>query len=265
MSARVKRSNAKQGFSSQWSLEAPRRLHPAMTPDVDVEQGEHFKGYEATEIDHERAALLPNDIEKSEELAVVPNTSCSRPRFTSLHLSLAFVGGILACFVGQYAFCGTDCFSPPYSDGGSAAQVQANVVPTHVGSTERHNFPPPSPTNAYPTLFPSDVGYPGGTPTGAEAALIITAPAYPLHTGAAHLVVPQSMVKGNNPETKTKKFSLLKSWGNLSPWYSVGRNAFGIDSGPEPPETCKITGMHLLHRHGARYPTAWSESPLVLS
>ncbi|KAJ8699287.1 hypothetical protein PTI98_002418 [Pleurotus ostreatus] len=230
-----------------------------MTPDVDVEQGEHYKGYEATEIDHERAALLPNDVEKPEELAVVPKKSCSRPRFTSLHLSLAFVGGILACFLGQYAFCGTDCFSPRYSDGGSAGQVHANVVPTYVGSTERHHFPPPSPTNAYPTLFPSDVGYPGGTPTGAEAALIITAPAYPLHTGAAHLVVPQSMVKGtSDPETTTKKFSLLKSWGNLSPWYSVGRNAFGLDSGPEPPETCRITGMHLLHRHGARYPTAWT-------
>ncbi|KAJ7932197.1 phytase, partial [Mycena leptocephala] len=28
-------------------------------------------------------------------------------------------------------------------------------------------------------------------------------------------------------------------------------------SGPEMPDTCQVTGLHLLHRHSARYPSAW--------
>ncbi|KAJ8482596.1 hypothetical protein ONZ45_g14889 [Pleurotus djamor] len=238
----------------------------------DVERGAgEYKPYDAAE-DSEHATLLPTAQDPSANKAAVATSSCSRPRFNAIHLSLAFVAGLAACFAGQYAICGTTCFSPSRVQE-RHTQAHVNVVPTYVGSTERHNFPPASPTNAYPTLFPSDVGYPGGTPTGAEAAVIITAPAYPLHTGAPHLVVPQAMAESSSShhalsddeadvdvkkKHKKKPFDLLKSWGNLSPWYSVGRKAFGLNSGPEAPETCRITGLHLLHRHGARYPTAWT-------
>jgi hypothetical protein len=30
-----------------------------------------------------------------------------------------------------------------------------------------------------------------------------------------------------------------------------------MDDTAEPPAGCVVTGLHLLHRHGARYPTAW--------
>jgi hypothetical protein len=119
-----------------------------------------------------------------------------------------------------------------------------------------HNWPPATPTNDVPPLFPTDVGYAGATPTGAEPALILTAPSYPVHTGAAQLVVPSTLQEG----TKSKKgFDLFKEWGNLSPWYSVKRGAFGVDSDPGAPDGCNITGLHLLHRHGARYPTSWGK------
>ncbi|KAG6881031.1 hypothetical protein C0993_003155, partial [Termitomyces sp. T159_Od127] len=126
-------------------------------------------------------------------------------------------------------------------------------APPYVGSTQVHKFPPASPTNANPTLSPSNVGYPGGTPTGAEPNVIETAPAYPIHSGAAQLVAPNTLGSKAN---EGKKFDLFRKWGNLSPWYSVGR-AFGIDSEPTVPDTCRVTGLHFLHRHGARYPTAW--------
>ena len=58
-----------------------------------------------------------------------------------------------------------------------------------------------------------------------------------------------------------RPFNLFRSWGNLSPWYSVPRGAFGIDDTAEPPHGCVVTGLHLLHRHGARYPTAWGACP----
>ena len=48
------------------------------------------------------------------------------------------------------------------------------------GPTVSHQYPPILPTNAYSTLFPSDMEYEGATPTGDEAALVVTAPSYPV-------------------------------------------------------------------------------------
>ncbi|KAL4077052.1 histidine phosphatase superfamily [Scleroderma yunnanense] len=124
------------------------------------------------------------------------------------------------------------------------------IVP---GAPEWHDYPVPSPTNVFPSAFPSDVGYPGPTHAGAEPGVAATAPAYPLHSGSAHLVPPPHFAKGKGKSTQDK-FDIFRHWGSLSPWYSVEQGTFGVDSSPEAPETCRITGVHLLHRHGARYP-----------
>ena len=128
---------------------------------------------------------------------------------------------------------------------------QPSAVP-HPGSTDVHHYPPPSPTNAFPDLFPSDVGYPGPTPTGAEPALVATAPAYPIHTGAPHLLPPQVL---SNHSHSHPPFDVFSHWGNLSPWFSVHPHSFGLNATIDPPDGCRITALHLLHRHGARYPT----------
>lgn len=197
---------------------------------------------------------------------------CGQHKFGVLHISIAFVLGVLACLITQAAICRTNCLNlgirKPQSS--EAKQDVSVLAPPYVGSTSVHNFPPSKPTNAYPSLFPTNVGYPGGTPTGAEAAVIATAPAYPMHAGQCshQLLVPkllEGQTKGQATLTsdesvgfkKKPKFNLFRSWGNLSPWFSVGRGRFGVDSGPETPQTCRITGLHFLHRHGARYPTAW--------
>ncbi|KAH9030686.1 phosphoglycerate mutase-like protein [Lactarius pseudohatsudake] len=167
------------------------------------------------------------------------------------YLFLAFVSGILVCLLPQYVFSGSSCPSSM-----SSADDSAHVLaPPYVGSTEVHNWPPPSPTNDLPTLFPTNVGHAGVTPTGAEPALVLTAPSYPIHTGAAQLVLPSALHAGGK---STKGFDLFKKWGNLSPWYSVKRGTFGVDSDPGAPDGCSVTGLHFLHRHGARYPTSWS-------
>jgi len=50
----------------------------------------------------------------------------------------------------------------------------------------------------------------------------------------------------------------MRYWGNLSPWFSVG-GAFGLpDTSPQVPAGCELTQVHLLQRHGARYPTSGS-------
>jgi len=198
----------------------------------DVEAGDDT--YKPEPESEEQQSLLPSS-SRGPPATSRPSVCCpSKGRaFSTSHLIFAFVAGSLACFLTQFALFGTACYSSGASD---------------------DNSPPATPTNDVPTLFPSDVGHAGATPTGAEPALILTAPSYPVHTGAAQLIVPSTLQDGSKSKNG---FDLFKKWGNLSPWYSVKRGAFGIDSDPGAPDGCTVTGLHLLHRHGARYPTAW--------
>jgi len=175
----------------------------------------------------------------------------------------------------------------------NVSNVEVEVAPPYVGSTEVHQFPPAEPTNKFPGLFPSNVGYGGATRTGAEPAIVATAPTWPMHTGAPHLVVPSRLEKshgahhiGNEQKMeedesahdagtesrhkhgkkrKQRKFNILEKWGNLSPWFSIERGGFGLDSSVRAPDNCRVTGLHFLHRHGARYPTEWGEFTVVCS
>ena len=242
---------------------------------IDVEEARDLDDTQEGETE----SLLPSNTPQIQSLpssSPKQSKSCEQYTFGVLHISMAFVLGVLACLVAQAVIFGLGCFTHKDQSSvviGDAKQdtVSASALaPPYVGSTSVHNFPPTKPTNAFPSLFPSNVGYPGGTPTGAEAAVIATAPAYPSHSGQCshELIVPKFLkgqTKGQTSTTdesvgfrKKPKFNLFRSWGNLSPWYSVGRGRFGVDSSPAPPETCRITGLHFLHRHGARYPTAWS-------
>ena len=200
----------------------------------------------------EQQSLLPSSTRDAPSLSTPRPSSCCPYKgrtFTTPYLILAFLSGSLACILAQYALFGTSCFVPR-SRIDNSPHVMA---PPYVGSTEVHNWPPATAINDVPSLFPTNVGHAGITPTGAEPALIITAPSYPIHTGAAQLVVPSSL-----QGAKSKKgFDIFKKWGNLSPWYSVERGTFGVDSDPAAPDGCTVTGLHFLHRHGARYPTAW--------
>ncbi|KAF8228627.1 phosphoglycerate mutase-like protein [Tricholoma matsutake] len=218
----------------------------------DVEAGDQYASYEGAE--HERETLLPaTSSSNNTELDVLPSKSSSRllrRQYSILYLIISFFAGSIACLTVQF-LCGST------STTGTANTNSNNedlFAPPYVGSTVHHPFPPPSPTNAVPTLFPTDVGYAGGTPTGAEPAIIATAPSYPVHSGAPQLVEPGTLGK----QKSSPGFDIFRKWGNLSPWYSVPQTAFGLDSSPETPETCRVTGLHLLHRHGARYPTAWA-------
>ena len=224
----------------------------------------------------ETETLLPTSRSPIQSLpsnSPTQSKSCKQYTFGLLHISIAFVLGAFACLIAQVVIFGPSCFTQKsQSSNNRDAQQDAvsALASSYAGSTSVHNFPPTKPTNAFPSLFPSDVGYPGGTPTGAEAGVIATAPAYPSHTGQCshELLVPKLLkgqTKGQATMTdesvgfkKKPKFNLFRSWGNLTPWFSVGRGRFGVNSTPAPPETCRVTGLHFLHRHGARYPTAYS-------
>ncbi|KAG1823266.1 phosphoglycerate mutase-like protein [Suillus variegatus] len=177
-----------------------------------------------------------------------PSSSSAR-RSLFLRVSAAFFAGFVICLavVAQYA-SNRSCL--PFS-------AFTALLPTDVGTPEWHQYPPAEPTNGFPSAFPSNVGYPGQTQAGAEPGVAATAPAYPLHSNVAHLVPPTRFSKDNTKVT-TKDFNIFRSWGSSSPWYSIPRGKFGVDSSPEAPDTCNITGVHLLHRHGARYPADYA-------
>ncbi|KAG8710111.1 hypothetical protein FRC08_017607 [Ceratobasidium sp. 394] len=188
------------------------------------------------EEEHEMARYDDNEDAESEALLptqtpVTIEKKTTRTRSRMLHV-LSFAGGIFACILVQLV---------------TSAWRKSPIAAT---SNSVH-FPPSNPSNWEPSRFPADVGYPGPTPTGAEPALLATASAYPKNPGSNGLIAP-SFIRGTN---STDGFNLFRSWGSLSPWYSVPSAEFGLpDAGVDAPEQCRITGVHLLHRHGARYP-----------
>ncbi|TFK51915.1 phosphoglycerate mutase-like protein [Heliocybe sulcata] len=140
---------------------------------------------------------------------------------------------------------------------GTAPLVLGSAVPkasSYAGSHSSAVWPPPGATNTgLSSYFPdaSQVGYPGPTPTGDEPEAIQTAPA------ASEM---ESIYPLTDPEVDGSEkpgFDTIRYWGNLSPWYSVPSSAHGLpEASPQIPEGCSINQVHLLHRHGARYPTS---------
>ncbi|ODV97865.1 hypothetical protein PACTADRAFT_31291 [Pachysolen tannophilus NRRL Y-2460] len=53
------------------------------------------------------------------------------------------------------------------------------------------------------------------------------------------------------PQTSTEQFNVLRFGGALAPY--VSHHGYGV--GPETPEDCVVDQVHLLMRHGERYPT----------
>ncbi|KAL5497776.1 hypothetical protein ACEPAH_2707 [Sanghuangporus vaninii] len=123
------------------------------------------------------------------------------------------------------------------------------------GATISAIFPVPNATNAASDLdsfFPdaSVVGFAGPTPTGDEAELIATATSVPKVENALPLLIPSTF------DNKTS-FNVLRSLANLAPMFSV--DSLGLPEASQLiPEGCELTQVHLLYRHGARYPTLGS-------
>ncbi|KAG9030965.1 hypothetical protein FRB95_003302 [Tulasnella sp. JGI-2019a] len=233
------------------------------------------RGY-ARPIAHDQYAD-PNDISAEEEHALLPPPPgyalASQPTIEinektcqknckmlpinwskCLSFGATFAAGVVTCLAGQ-------ALSHPRSlSQATSSQTQANQ---HIGpavASSIFHFPPSKPTNWETSLFPTNVGYAGPTPTGNEPGLIATAPAYPVHTGAPQLVGPASL--GGAKGGTTGAFDIFRHWGNLSPWFSIPSSEFGLpETSPEAPDGCTVTGLHFLHRHGARYPTSSHEGP----
>ena len=66
----------------------------------------------------------------------------------------------------------------------------------------------------------------------------------------------------NNP---SQPFDIKKSRGLFLPWYSVPSSKYGLPdtATPQIPDGCSITQVHILYRHGARYPTGGTPADFV--
>ncbi|KAI0058243.1 phosphoglycerate mutase-like protein [Artomyces pyxidatus] len=151
------------------------------------------------------------------------------------------------------ALCLLGVVAPFVSTARNPAPPEAS---TFAGSTQTFQFPPADVTVLFPDPnFPdkSVVGFPGPTPTGDEAFAIETAPAI------AELNNISPIVRPDTADHEGDKFDVVHSWGNLSPAISIPAGTFGLpDASPVVPEGCSINQVHILHRHGARYPTSGS-------
>lgn len=83
---------------------------------------------------------------------------------------------------------------------------------------------------------------------GDEAFALQTAAAFAPLDSVSPLVRPQPA------DAQEDGFDVMQHWGNLAPAQSV--KTFGLDNAsPLAPKGCQITQIHVLNRHGARYPT----------
>lgn len=103
-----------------------------------------------------------------------------------------------------------------------------------------------------PYTFPGDVGHPGPTATGApgqleeEDKLTGTRPS------------PEIPVETHLPTSQYGSFKPFDHMGPLTPYKPS--DGFGVDDAKYHalPASCKIEQVHMLHRHGSRYPTSYS-------
>ncbi|WVQ81817.1 hypothetical protein IAT38_003944 [Cryptococcus sp. DSM 104549] len=124
----------------------------------------------------------------------------------------------------------------------------------YVGAATSDVFPPAN-TKVNSELFPGEsvVGYPGPTATGVQPAAAQTAASFASNDGPSG----QFPLVADQPNDASENFDTFKYWGKFAPWYSVDSSFYGLnDTSPLVPDQCSITQVHLLYRHGARYPTS---------
>lgn len=125
------------------------------------------------------------------------------------------------------------------------------------------------------SYFPDQqtLGYAGPTEIGAEPSLIknplqpIVESHFPILNQTPNDINSTKLQSSTSSSSESVKdvnqLPRIYKWGNLSPMYSLPTNTFSkeITSGPEIPVGCELEQVHLIHRHGGRYPTTGTALP----
>ncbi|KDN39314.1 phosphoglycerate mutase-like protein [Tilletiaria anomala UBC 951] len=102
--------------------------------------------------------------------------------------------------------------------------------------------------------FPTDIGYSGTIKYGAAPFL---AQNNRLNSTKPNLGAATKADEYTPANSKGSDFNMARYWGNTSPWFPSPLFSEAQKNRQLDP-TCKITNVHILHRHGARYPTSYS-------
>ncbi|KAL2802675.1 histidine phosphatase superfamily [Aspergillus granulosus] len=131
-----------------------------------------------------------------------------------------------------------------------AASVDAAVIKSDATTTTTTG------TTTQPNWFQtSPVSYQGFTSAGAAPSLAEINPV----TFKGQSFVPNEPLQTQEPIKGAHGRNIFKVVGDLSPYFSP-EEGFGVDEYPLPSGS-RITQMHMLHRHGSRYPSSSEDVP----
>ncbi|KAG0144274.1 hypothetical protein CROQUDRAFT_660242 [Cronartium quercuum f. sp. fusiforme G11] len=133
------------------------------------------------------------------------------------------------------------------------------------------SVPVPASQTNQSLYFPTEstLGYAGPTQYGAEPSLIENAVQpmlnshFPILDFNSDHPLHQTQQTNQTERVDSNEVSRppIYEWGNLSPMYSLPPQTFSIQHGPGILGGCKVEQVHLVHRHGARYPTGGTSLP----
>ncbi|PWN53070.1 phosphoglycerate mutase-like protein [Violaceomyces palustris] len=122
--------------------------------------------------------------------------------------------------------------------------------------------PTPTENSTSSEAFPTDVGYLGTTRSGMPPFLVEVdrlnlSSTRTTTRGNSPVETRWFPIDGNSSSSEEEQFDIFKNLGNVSPYFSSQlfpetRNYSVLN------ETCKVEQVHMLHRHGSRYPTSYS-------
>ncbi|KAN0060550.1 hypothetical protein ACQY0O_007005 [Thecaphora frezii] len=101
-------------------------------------------------------------------------------------------------------------------------------------------------------VFPTNVGFLGTTKAGVAPFLVTQ------DRIAGSLGNRPIDTRWNATDDSDGSFDIFQHLGNESPYFSSPLFADFQRKAAVLPETCTVSQLHLLHRHGARYPTSYS-------
>ena len=76
-----------------------------------------------------------------------------------------------------------------------------------------------------------------------------------MKTDTYPLTEPQVLLGSSAKQSSS--FNPARYWGNMCPYFSTDSATNGLpEASPQIPDGCELTQVHLLQRHGSRYPAS---------
>ncbi|UZJ55613.1 hypothetical protein CBS101457_004933 [Exobasidium rhododendri] len=168
--------------------------------------------------------------------------------------SLQLVQTVLLCLIASKS---AQASIYPRQDTSSSSSASSSSSTTSASSSSASSTSSASSSSSSTTAsstassdgsFPTDVGYAGTIKYGASPFLVFN--------DRINGSLGNSPIETRWNATDDTTFNIFQSVGNESPYFSTPLFADYQEGAAVLPEQCTVSQVHLLHRHGARYPTS---------